>query len=480
MNMGDLAAKSGKMINSWQHFGTPMMISKAWEKFVVDEFRFRPNITRLIPEFEKYPTKQIAGENLPPARKLNIIYLIHYFYPDKQGGTERFVLNLAKQQIQLGNTVRVITLGKRAKSAYEQKDGKILWTEFFYEGVPVTQIRYERAPRGLYYDTFHLQEPGMMLFAERAIDRYRPDIVHFAYPQPFASFAAVCKQKGIPYIATLTDFNIFCHYATMVRKNAQYCDGSARGTACWKCGTYGVKDPVERFHNAELFLETASAVTVPSEFVANVIGAEFPQLPIHMIPHGISDAFYTAAERAHVKRFAYIGTLSPLKGIGQLIDAFTQLSGDAYTLEIYGGGTQAYLNTLKRSCGKDPRIHFMGSRTAEEMPDVYRNIDCVVIPSLWFETYNYVLREALACGCVVIAARIGAMPEAVSEGSNGYLFEPGDTESLLRALQFAAKFDWEGYAPSVFPSPADEAEQYQFLYQKSRCVNAEEQKLLLE
>ena len=41
-------------------------------------------------------------------------------------------------------------------------------------------------------------------------------MVHCAYPQPMAAFLQACTEREIPYVVTLTDFNIFCHYATMV------------------------------------------------------------------------------------------------------------------------------------------------------------------------------------------------------------------------------------------------------------------------
>ena len=52
-----------------------------------------------------------------------------------------------------------------------------------------------------------------------------------------------------------------------------------------------------------------------------------------------------------------------------------------------------------------------------------RDVDAVIIPSLVWETYSIVAREAMACGVPVIASRIGALPEAVRDGENGLLFD---------------------------------------------------------
>jgi glycosyltransferase involved in cell wall biosynthesis len=85
---------------------------------------------------------------------------------------------------------------------------------------------------------------------------------------------------------------------------------------------------------------------------------------------------------------------------------------------------------------------------------------------MWYETYNFVLREALMTGALVVSADIGAMPEAVNEGENGYLFAPSEVESLKAALKKAADFDFTGYKRRNFPTLAEEAEIYCRLYKQ--------------
>ena len=98
------------------------------------------------------------------------------------------------------------------------------------------------------------------------------------------------------------------------------------------------------------------------------------------------------------------------------------------------------------------------------MPDIYRAADCAVMPALWPETYSYYLREALACGCLAAASRLGALPEPVTEGKNGFLFASGDVEDLKNALSRALAFDLGAYEQAAFPTPAMEAEQYERIY----------------
>ncbi len=455
-----------KYLNSWQHFGTIGMVSKAWEKFIIDKHRFRSNIQRSVPEFPERETKEKQKpQDICIDKNLSICYLIHYFFPDKNGGTERFVLNIAKEQQRLGNNVRVITLGKRELNEYSNREKNIYWENFEFKGIPVTQIRYHRAPRGLYYDSIDDNEPNMRSFAELYLKDNRFDVVHAAYAQPFATFLNVCSEKKIPYMVTLTDFCLLCHYATMVDKRGDFCSGSERGRKCSKaCPTYGLKDSKNRYTLAKKLLNGAKHITVPSEFVAKIIENEFTVACVEVIPHGISDVFKNKNIRTSTKKFVYAGTLSDLKGVELLIRTFSCLKGNDLTLNIYGEGESTYVSRLKKVASVDSRIAFCGEVSEEDIAQAYQEADCIVVPSVWFETYNFVLREALACGCLAIASNMGAMPEAVMVGKNGYIFEAGNEESLHDVLEKAKNFNWKEYEQFVFPQIKEEGDKYNVIY----------------
>src|SRR5206468_4043369 len=54
--------------------------------------------------------------------------------------------------------------------------------------------------------------------------------------------------------------------------------------------------------------------------------------------------------------------------------------------------------------------------------------------SIWPENSPLVIQEAFLAGVPVVASRIGGIPEMVSDGRNGLLFQPGDAEDLARTL----------------------------------------------
>jgi glycosyltransferase involved in cell wall biosynthesis len=58
----------------------------------------------------------------------------------------------------------------------------------------------------------------------------------------------------------------------------------------------------------------------------------------------------------------------------------------------------------------------------------------VVLPSQWEETFGMVAVEGMAMGTATVAAAHGALPELVTEGSDGALFPPTDVDALVDIL----------------------------------------------
>ncbi|MFN6558914.1 MAG: glycosyltransferase family 4 protein [Nostoc sp. ChiSLP01] len=67
--------------------------------------------------------------------------------------------------------------------------------------------------------------------------------------------------------------------------------------------------------------------------------------------------------------------------------------------------------------------HFVGYLIGRELGSAFASADAFIFPSRT-ETLGLVLLEAMAGGCPVVAARSGGIPDIVTDGVNGYLFEP--------------------------------------------------------
>ncbi|MBD2730308.1 glycosyltransferase family 1 protein [Nostoc sp. FACHB-892] len=77
--------------------------------------------------------------------------------------------------------------------------------------------------------------------------------------------------------------------------------------------------------------------------------------------------------------------------------------------------------------------YFVGYLMGQELGSAFASADAFIFPSRT-ETLGLVLLEAMAAGCPVVAARSGGIPDIVTDGVNGYLFEPtADVQGAIAA-----------------------------------------------
>jgi glycosyltransferase involved in cell wall biosynthesis len=141
-------------------------------------------------------------------------------------------------------------------------------------------------------------------------------------------------------------------------------------------------------------------------------------------------------------RFAgYVGSLSKDRGLPTLLQAFKQVQSHiCHHLVLVGGGPDEYKNRLMemaQDLGIGDRTHFTGCM--EDVWPVYRALDCKVLASeeingIPFEGMPEPLLEAMYCSCPVIGSNTGGIPDIISHGITGLLFDPGDAGSLAKLL----------------------------------------------
>ena len=130
----------------------------------------------------------------------------------------------------------------------------------------------------------------------------------------------------------------------------------------------------------------------------------------------------------------FVGRLSEEKGLDVLLRALAspRVSKD-FTLDVAGDGPCAERwQSLGQTLGLETRVRWLGMR--DDIPDLLANAGALVLPSLR-EGLPLAVLEAASCGVPVVASRVGGVPEAVWEGENAVLVEPGDIEAWSDALE---------------------------------------------
>ena len=154
--------------------------------------------------------------------------------------------------------------------------------------------------------------------------------------------------------------------------------------------------------------------------------------------------------------FGFLGSLAWQKGVHVLIEAFNRLDERA-SLTIYGSERTFpdYVAELKR-LARHPNIRFAGLLEPQQVGAALRQMDCLVVPSLWYENSPLVIQEAFGVGVPVVASRLGALPEKVKDGSTGRLFTAGSVDDLAAVLQDLVTHPQmlSGMAERTVPAPS--------------------------
>jgi len=131
----------------------------------------------------------------------------------------------------------------------------------------------------------------------------------------------------------------------------------------------------------------------------------------------------------------FVGSLISRKGLDFLLRALSKQSASRQLklLLVGRGPDHGQLLKLADRLGISDRILWLGERSNDELPDWYSAADIFVLPSR-SEGTPTVLLEAMASGCPIVASRVGGIPEVITHGINGLLFDVDDGTQFERQL----------------------------------------------
>ena len=376
-------------------------------------------------------------------RRMHILHLVHQYMPDHVGGTELYTRWLALELHQRGHRVTVFHRRSAEGTGQEDRTDQGLDIRAAWTG-SVT-------PTQRFLDTF--SDPPMVRLFERTLENIRPDVVHIQHLMglPHTLVGAIQRQ-GIPFVITLWDFWWVCANAQLLTNNShQVCDGPQAYLNCARCALARADRPwlwpaapvvagllAWRNHLLRRIMQNADGLIAPTEFVRRWYAShDVPTEKLLTIQPGLEYPTTVSRHRQPTDRpvrFAYIGGLTWQKGIHVLVDAFSGVQGAS---ELWIAGDESadpeYVAQLRERA--TPSVRFLGRLTREEVWETLAQVDVVVVPTLWYETFSFIVSEAFAAHAPVVASRLGPVADRVRDGVDGLLVPPGNVAAWRAALQ---------------------------------------------
>nr|WP_286346737.1 glycosyltransferase [Frondihabitans sucicola] len=332
------------------------------------------------------------------------------FPPDVNGAanfTERLAVGLAGR----GHDVHIVVpAATRRHGTFHEEHGDATLT--------VHRLNSTRWPL---HDWLRFATPWTVQRNTRPIvDSFAPDVVHIqSHIVIGRGLTKVARDRGIRVIATnhFMPDNLVDHAPPMPKK---LLDWIARRAWQDSANTY----------------KHAQAVTTPTRKAAGYLEAATGIRGVYAISCGIDASHYVARrDRPKTNRILFVGRVTAEKNIDVLLKAMTKLPGDLdATLTIVGGGDLlGKLKQMSADLGLAGRVTFAGYLSDDELRQTLTGSTVFCMPST-AELQSIASLEAMASGLPVVLADAMALPHLIDEGSNGYLFTPGDADDLAAKL----------------------------------------------
>ncbi len=357
----------------------------------------------------------------------HVLHVNTFYDPHIRGGAEIMAQIQAELMLERGVQASVLCTGSRKGLEKERINGVNVWRA----GIRNLYWHYNGHSRfSLKRKIWHAIDaynPLVISTVRRLLQQIKPDMIvcHNLMGWSAALWSAVLLEK-IPLVQILHDQYLLCVRATM-RKKGQNCRNR-----CLICRMMRMPH--------RLLSRKLDGVVGVSRFVLDRFRefGYFDGVPIQRVIYNVPRrrAFPSASESGRpsgdLVRFGFIGRLQEGKGIDLVLHEFSRNDFSNAELVVAGDTDSWYGQDLVRRYGDAPRIRFLGYVQPE---DFYSQVDVVIVPSLWNDTLPTTVMEAMLYGLPVIGAKRGGIPEMLTDGENGMLFDPDQSDHLANCVK---------------------------------------------
>ena len=323
-------------------------------------------------------------------------------YPPAPGGAETVVKAYSEGLLAKGHKVEVITTDLYTETPFVKKK---MPSEV--GGVPVSR-----------HSAFSVSGEAHYVFAPGMVTSFlskKADIIHTHSYGYFQNHAAWIKEKfqSTPWVITPHFHPSWSMWGGAKRRTLRDFYDSKIGKAT---------------------MESADLITCVSKHERDVLISEIGlnDKNIKIIYNGIDwkdwkeipDPMTFRRKHPHIseKFVLFAGRLATNKGLTDLIDAMSLSQSPYIDLVLMGADMGLGKELDKAAVSKNVTMHRLGHVGDEVYRSALSAAEIVVLPSE-YEAFGIVLLEAAAAATPIIGTRVGGIPEAMSDGKNGFLVD---------------------------------------------------------
>lgn len=265
-------------------------------------------------------------------------------------------------------------------------------------------------------------------------------ILHNLLPIISPCIIPILKKNGVEIIQTVHNYRLLCPTGIFFNKG-RICEKCTTGIREWNCFTnncnknlfsslsFSIRSYFIRkmnyYHKIDRFLTI-------SDFQKNkLINNGFPEDKINTLPNTIEIKNYDIDVESK-NYIGFVGRLSYEKGIFDFIEIANQMP--KYNFKVAGAMTKDLNNiTIPNN------LEFLGFLNPKELDEFYLTCKVILVLSKWYEPFGLVNLESMLRGTPIIAYDIGAIPEIIENGKEGFVIKQGGINDVILHIEYMYK-----------------------------------------
>lgn len=406
---------------------------------------------------------------------MNILHYTLGLPPYRSGGLTKYATDLMVAQGKNGDTVSLLYPGDYTfwrKPKMRIKRNKMFGNIQVFEIINPSLVPLLH---GVKNPTDILHRPNELTSKdfEQFYEKTKPEILHIhtlmGLPMEFVVFF---KIKGVKIIFTSHDYYGLCLKVNFINQDGLLCN-SPRGVNCARCNLGAPNSLFLNLRNSKYVLKYKGKLSTKintlkseklqitqSEITCKQTNKFDELLSYYKKMFNLIDCFHfnstiskeiyeqhispkqsyvipishaNIQDNRKIKKFnstklqlAFIGNLTDYKGFPMLKKVLCELNKEMtnWSLQVWGGP-----KGIDKDCN---RIIYKGSYSPEFIDQIFNNIDMLIVPSIWKETFSLISLEAIANGTPCLVSEYVGAKDVIKQYNSEFVFYPSEEALFLK------------------------------------------------